>query len=239
VSPPSPSQVPKPPAPASAKTQAHSSYPRGRPNWAPPRRVNGYGALPSQAIEREEKMQVSLERLRQRGDDGAREGGFTLIELLIVIVILGILAAIVVFAVQNLSKSSATASCGTDYKTAETSVEAYKAQMGQYPSGNLTGFQSSITPFTDNLSGVSQTGAVGASPNGANAAAAGGPLLTVGGTSPNIVGAGTIGPWLKDVPTDPSHYTLWVSNDGSGTITVLGPSNLVIGTRATSCSSVS
>ena len=39
---------------------------------------------------------------------------FTLIELLIVIVILGILAAIVVFAVQNLTSSSSQASCGSD-----------------------------------------------------------------------------------------------------------------------------
>ena len=55
-------------------------------------------------------MQASLERLRQRREEG-REGGFTLIELLIVIVILSILAAIVVFAVQNLTSQSAIASC--------------------------------------------------------------------------------------------------------------------------------
>src|SRR3974390_1666336 len=59
--------------------------------------------------------------------------GFTLIELLIVIVILGILAAIVVFAVQNLTGQSAAASCQSQYKTVETAVEAYKAQIGAYP----------------------------------------------------------------------------------------------------------
>ena len=61
------------------------------------------------------------------------EGGFTLIELLIVIVILGILAAIVVFAVQNLTSQSDVAACQAQYKTVETAVEAYKAQIGTYP----------------------------------------------------------------------------------------------------------
>ena len=78
-------------------------------------------------------MQASLERLRRRREEEGDEGGFTLIELLIVIVILGILAAIVVFAVQNLTGSSTKASCGSDYKTVETAVEAYKAQLGDYP----------------------------------------------------------------------------------------------------------
>ncbi len=58
--------------------------------------------------------------------------GFTLIEVLIVIVILGILASIVVFAVQDLSTSTAAASCQTDYKTIESAEETYKAQMDAY-----------------------------------------------------------------------------------------------------------
>ncbi len=82
-------------------------------------------------------MQATLERLRQRRDEMGDEGGFTLIELLIVIVILGILAAIVVFAVQNLTGSSAQASCGSDFKTVETAAEAYKAQVTTYPDATL------------------------------------------------------------------------------------------------------
>lgn len=78
-------------------------------------------------------MQATLERLRQRREERGNEGGFTLIELLIVIVILAILAAIVVFAVQNLTGQSAKAACSANFKTAETGLEAYKAQVGHYP----------------------------------------------------------------------------------------------------------
>ena len=77
-------------------------------------------------------MQSTLERLRQRREEMGDEGGFTLIELLIVIVILGILAAIVVFAVQNLTSQSDVAACQAQYKTVETAMEAYKAQVGTY-----------------------------------------------------------------------------------------------------------
>jgi general secretion pathway protein G len=56
--------------------------------------------------------------------------GFTLIELLIVIVILGILAAIVVFAVGGISDKGQTSSCKADRKTLITAEEAYFAEQG-------------------------------------------------------------------------------------------------------------
>ena len=64
------------------------------------------------------------------------ERGFTLIELLIVIVVLGILASIVVFAVGNATDDAKESSCDADVKTLEVALEAYKAQHdGDYPSG--------------------------------------------------------------------------------------------------------
>jgi len=56
--------------------------------------------------------------------------GFTLIELLLVIVILGILAAVTVFAVRGITDKGQTSACGADKKTLETAVESYFAQYG-------------------------------------------------------------------------------------------------------------
>jgi len=56
------------------------------------------------------------------------EKGFTLIELLIVIVILGILAAIVVFAVGGITDRGTKSACKSDYKNVEVAQEAYYAK---------------------------------------------------------------------------------------------------------------
>ena len=156
-------------------------------------------------------MQATLERLRERREQRGDEGGFTLIELLIVIVILGILAAIVVFAVQNLTGSSAKASCGSDMKTVETAVEAYKAQLADYPGGT-------INPAW-----------------GAPTLPANPPVVPAGLTAPEKAnlnalfstytqGTQTIGPWLKDMPSNPGHYTIAVT-DNAGTVSNVNPAD--------------
>jgi prepilin-type N-terminal cleavage/methylation domain-containing protein len=69
-----------------------------------------------------------LTRCRARRD----ESGFTLIELLIVIVILGILSAIVVFAVNGIQNKGTEAACRADVQTVTVAAEAYDAQNGTY-----------------------------------------------------------------------------------------------------------
>jgi len=69
-----------------------------------------------------------------------KEEGFTLIELLIVIVVLGVLAGIVVFAVSGITDDSQTSACRTELRTAETAVEAYYADASPraYPTPSAT-----------------------------------------------------------------------------------------------------
>src|SRR5688572_16021161 len=57
-----------------------------------------------------------------------RDAGFSLVELLIVIVILGVLATITVFAVRGITNDSESSACGSEEKTLQTAVETYFAQ---------------------------------------------------------------------------------------------------------------
>lgn len=59
--------------------------------------------------------------------------GFTIVELLIVIVVIGVLAAIVVVAYNGITASARDAAIQSDLKGFAKSVELWKAQNGQYP----------------------------------------------------------------------------------------------------------
>jgi len=79
----------------------------------------------------------------QRLQEKRNEEGFTLIELLIVIIVLGILAAIVVFAVASTKHDSVAASCKTDVKSVELSAEAANVHLSAYPTPPIN---SAVTP---------------------------------------------------------------------------------------------
>ena len=78
-------------------------------------------------------MLKHLKNSEEWTDKGLAAKGFTLIELLVVIVILGILAAVVVFAVSGITSRGKKSACQTDSRTLRTAVEAYIAQNDATP----------------------------------------------------------------------------------------------------------
>ena len=65
--------------------------------------------------------------------ENKQDKGFTLVELLIVIVILGILATVTVFAVRGITDQGEESACRADQKTMQVAIEAYIAQNGAVP----------------------------------------------------------------------------------------------------------
>ena len=100
-------------------------------------------------------------RRRMRG-----QGGFTLIELLVVIAILGVLAGVVVFAVNGINNNSKNTACETDLRVLKTAVQAHRAEKQVYPADE-TALQAAgfLEDESDNYDfTVTDTSPVGATP---------------------------------------------------------------------------
>jgi general secretion pathway protein G len=74
--------------------------------------------------------------------------GFTLVEILIVVVILGILAAIVIPQFADASIEAKTASLCTDLQTLRSQIELYKVQHNDTPP-SFANFSAQMTGQTD------------------------------------------------------------------------------------------
>jgi general secretion pathway protein G len=84
-----------------------------------------------------------INKLRARAEN---ESGFTLIELLIVIIILGILATIVLFATGTFTSDSTTAACKANAKIANIAEAAYAAKNDGAASG---GSHAALAPYLE------------------------------------------------------------------------------------------
>ena len=62
-----------------------------------------------------------------------KQSGFTIVELLIVIVVIGILAALVITTFTGIQQKARNTERTTDVKALHGQVEAYYAQNGRYP----------------------------------------------------------------------------------------------------------
>src|ERR1700750_2015507 len=73
------------------------------------------------------------------------EEGFTLVELMVVIVILGLLAAIVVINVVPFGDKAKVVKAKADIQTIESALNAYQLSMGNYPS-TADGLNALVSP---------------------------------------------------------------------------------------------
>ena len=74
-------------------------------------------------------------------DHNKQDKGFTLVELLIVIVILGILAGVTVFAVRGITQDANENSCAAEQRTIETAMEAFFADNNADPADIRVGMR--------------------------------------------------------------------------------------------------
>jgi general secretion pathway protein G len=87
-----------------------------------------------------------------------RKGGFTLVEILIVVIILGILAAIVIPQFTSASQDARKNSLSSQLQTLRSQIELYKLQhLDQLPS-TLVGATPAWTQFTEKTNDQGTTG---------------------------------------------------------------------------------
>lgn len=80
-----------------------------------------------------QKLSIELDS-RLRGNDGATQRGFTLIEVMVVIVIIGVLAALIVPKVMSRPDEARATAARTDIASIKQALNLYKLDNHRYPS---------------------------------------------------------------------------------------------------------
>ncbi len=118
-----------------------------------------------------------------------KQSGFTLVEILIVVVIIGILAAIVVPQFSDASVQAKTSSLVSDLQTMRSQIQLYKIQhSGALPGAGAATFTQAMTGTTTVLGAVS-TGTPGTT--------------------------GVYGPYMQKIPTNQFTDVATITEDGT------------------------
>jgi general secretion pathway protein G len=136
-----------------------------------------------------------------------KQQGFTIVELLIVIVVIGILAALVITTFTGIQQKGRNTERTTDVKALHGQIEAYYAQNGRYPTlANLN----DATWRGNNIKGLDPEA-----------------LKDPKGSAQTLVASAAAGSYSYDVgpagcdntTTDCTTYTLTATLEGGGTYT--------------------
>ena len=84
---------------------------------------------------------------RRREAAGSTQEGYTLIEMLLVVVVLGILAAVVVMNLGGVAGSASVAACEANVATVQAAVSAYNVQTGGATPVTVALLTSGATPY--------------------------------------------------------------------------------------------
>jgi general secretion pathway protein G len=140
-----------------------------------------------------------------------RSRGFTLVEILIVVIILGILAAIVIPQFTNASSDARTSSVRSSMQSLRGQIELFKIQHADVPPG-ATALITVMTGRT-NPSDLTQTAATGTLGPYVQAF----PVNPLNNFATVVNAAGTTGGWVYTVSG--GTYTVWATNTtGTGTL---------------------
>src|SRR5476651_2497707 len=79
-----------------------------------------------------------------------KPAGFTIVELLVVIVVIGILAAITIVSYAGISQKAVVTSLTSDLDNASRQLKLYQVDHGSYPTAPLTVTGNNYCPSDDN-----------------------------------------------------------------------------------------